>query len=433
MSEGNRSLKRVDVVLIGAGNRGRAVFGAYARRNPERMRVVALAEPREDRRLATAAEHGLPPERVFRDFRALFASRPEALAAIVATGDTEHVEPALAALAAGYHLLLEKPIAPDPVDCLRVTEAAERAGRILQIGHVLRYTAFYAKLHELVSDGRVGRVTMIDLREHVSYWHMAHSYVRGKFRKRALAAPFILAKSCHDLDLLSWLAASPASRVASFGSLGVYREALAPAGAPERCSAACPVQASCAWDAERFYLGPEDRVARHWPWSDLGPDPSRTARKAALEAGDYGRCVFRCDNDVADHQVVAVEFESGLTATLGVHGTASDEVRTARISGSAGELRGVLQQGSIEISRHGSSEREQIQIEASPFGHSGGDQGLLDDFCDVVSRNAPERVRASGRSALESHWMGFAAERARLEGRVIDMTAYRDEMRRAVG
>ncbi len=425
-------MKRIDVVLVGAGNRGRAVFGAYARRHPERMRVVALAEPREDRRLATAAEHGLPAARVFADSRTLFAARPEAHAAIVATGDTEHVEPALAALERGYHLLLEKPIAPDPVDCLRVTEAAERAGRILQIGHVLRYTAFYAKLHELVSAGRVGRVTMIDLREHVSYWHMAHSYVRGKFRKRALAAPFILAKSCHDLDLLSWLAASPASRVASFGSLGVYRAALAPAGAPERCSAACPVQAGCAWDAERFYLGPEDRVARHWPWSDLGPDPSRPARKAALETGDYGRCVFRCDNDVVDHQVVAVEFESGLTATLGVHGTASDEVRTARISGSAGELRGVLQQGRIEISRHGSSEREEIRIEASAFGHSGGDQGLLDDFCEVVAREAPERVRASGRSALESHWMGFAAERARLESRVVDMAAYREEMRRAL-
>jgi len=424
-------MSRIDVVLIGAGNRGRAVFGAYARRHPERMRVVALAEPREDRRRATASELGLAPDAVFADWRALVAARPPAQAAIVATGDTEHVEPALAALAAGYHLLLEKPIAPDAADCLRVTEAAERERRILQIGHVLRYTAFYAKVHELVSGGRVGRVTMIDLREHVAYWHMAHSYVRGKFRKRALAAPFILAKSCHDLDLLAWLAASPSLRLASFGSLGVYRPELAPAGAPERCSAACPVQASCPWDAARFYLGPDDRLARHWPWSDLSPDPSRAAREAALAAGDYGRCVFRCDNDVVDHQVVAVEFESGLTATLGVHGTASEELRTIRVSGSAGELRGVLQTGLIELSRHGSTEREAIRIEDSPFGHSGGDQGLLDHFCEVVAADAPERVNASGRAALESHLMGFAAERARLEGRLIDMASYREEVRRA--
>lgn len=423
----------IGVALIGAGNRGRAVYGAWARRNPGRMRIVALAEPREDRRRATADEHGLAPDRVFADFRELFAARPDAQAAIVATGDTEHVAPALAALESGHHLLLEKPIAPDPADCLRVTEAAGRAGRILQIGHVLRYTAFYAKLHALVSEGRVGRVTMIDLREHVAYWHMAHSYVRGKFRKRALAAPFILAKSCHDLDLLAWLAGSPSARLASFGSLGVYREALAPAGAPERCSAACPVQASCPWDAERFYLGPDARRARHWPFSDLSADPSREARAAALATSDYGRCVFRCDNDVADHQVVAVEFENGLTATLGVHGTASEELRTVRISGSEGELRGVLQHGLIELSRHGSRAREEIRIEASAFGHSGGDEGLLDHFCEAVARDAPDHVLASGQSALESHFMGFAAERARLEQRVIDMPAYRAEIRRAAG
>ncbi len=426
-------MSRVDVVLIGCGNRGRAVFGAYARRHPERMRIVALAEPLEERRNAAAAEHALPAERVFSDWRALLAARPAAHAAIVATGDTEHVGPALGALAAGYHLLLEKPIAPSPEDCLRVTEAAERARRILQIGHVLRYTEFYAKVHALVSSGRVGRVAMIDLREHVSYWHMAHSYVRGKFRNRRLAAPFLLAKSCHDLDLLAWLAASPAARLASFGSLGIYRPELAPAGAPERCSAACPVQASCPWDAARFYLGPEDRIARHWPWSDLSGDPARAAREAALATSDYGRCVFRCDNDVVDHQIVAVEFESGLTATLGVHGTASEELRTVRVSGSVGELRGVLQTGVIELSRHGSTEREEIRIESSPFGHSGGDQGLLDHFCEVVARDAPEQVRASGRVALESHLLGFAAERARQESCVIEMQAYRDGVRRDAG
>ena len=406
----------IDVVLIGAGNRGRAVFGAWALRNPGGCASWRSRSRSRRAGVAVAAEHGLAPDRVFPDWRALVAARPRAHAAIVATGDTEHVEPALAALAAGYHLLLEKPIAPVAADCVRVAEAAERAHRILQIGHVLRYTAFYAKLHELVSSGRVGRVSMIDLREHVAYWHMAHSYVRGKFRNRAIAAPFVLAKSCHDLDLLAWLASSPSLRLASFGSLGLYRPELAPAGAPERCGPACPVQASCPWDAERFYLGPDDRVARHWPWSDLSPDPARAARERALASGPYGRCVFRCDNDVVDHQVVAVEFENGLTATLGVHGTASEELRTVRVSGSAGELRGVLQRGVIELSRHGSTETETIRIEASPFGHSGGDHGLLEHFCEVVAQDAPELVRASGRAALESHLMGFAAERARLEG-----------------
>ena len=421
----------IPVALVGAGNRGRHVYGAYARRNPQRMRIVALAEPDADRRSATAAEHGLQRECVFADWRELFAARNEAQVAVIATGDTEHVEPTLAALSAGLHVLLEKPMALDARDCLRVVEAAERARRILQIGHVLRYMEFYARVQEIAASGRLGALQMLDLREHVSYWHMAHSYVRGKFRNREVAAPFILAKSCHDLDLMAWLAASPSLQVSSFGGLGTYVSERAPENAPERCSARCPVQATCAWDAERFYLSPEESVARHWPWSDLSSDPSREARRRALAVSPYGRCVYRCDNDVMDHQVVSVAFENGLIGTLGVHGCASEERRTVRISGTRGELRGIMQTGLIEVSRHGSPELETIRITASPFGHARGDRGLLDHFCDVVARDALDEVRASGRVALESHLLGFASERARIEGRVVDMTAYRAEVARS--
>lgn len=423
----------ISVALVGAGNRGRYVYGAYALRNPQRMRVVALAEPREERRNATAAEHGLSSERVFADWRELFASQSEAQVAVIATSDTEHVEPALAALAAGQHVLLEKPMALDAADCVRVVEAAERARRILQIGHVLRYMEFYARVQEIAASGQLGVLQMIDLREHVSYWHMAHSYVRGKFRNRELAAPFILAKSCHDLDLMAWIAASPSAQLSSFGALGAYVRERAPAGAPERCSALCPVQATCPWDAERFYLAPDESVARHWPWSDLSVDPSREARSRALAASPYGRCVFRCDNDVMDHQVVSIAFESGLIGTLGVHGCASDERRSVRLSGTQGELRGVLQTGLIEVSRHGSAELETIRVTESPFGHSSGDRALLDHFCDVIARDVPDELRASGRVALESHLLGFAAERARIEGRVVDMAAYRAEAARSAG
>jgi len=284
-------------------------------------------------------------------------------------------------------------------------------------------------VQEIVSSGRLGAVQLIDMREHVSYWHMAHSYVRGKFRNRAIAAPFILAKSCHDLDLLAWFAHSRAAQVSSFGGLGAYVPERAPAGAPERCSEACPAQASCPWDAERFYLGPDDSVARLWPFSDLSPDPSLAARRRALVQSPYGRCVFRCDNDVVDHQVVAIAFESGLVGTLGVHGCASEERRTIRVSGHLGELRGVLHTGLIEVWRHGAPQIETIRLSASP-GHGRGDRGLIEHFCDLVARNAHDEVRASGRVALESHFLGFAAERARLEGRVVDMATYRADVAR---
>jgi predicted dehydrogenase len=420
----------VEAVLVGGGNRGRFTYGAYARLHPERLRIVALAEPVAERRAAVAAEHGLSGDRVVADWRVLLERPALAPVAIVATSDTEHVEPALAAIARGYHVLLEKPIAPEAADCLRVVEAAEKAGCMLQIGHVLRYTQFYEQVHDIAASGRLGEVVAVDMKEHVAHWHLTHSYVRGKFRNRRLAAPIVLAKTCHDLDLLAWIVGKPAARVASFGSLSHFRAEQAPAGAPARCTEGCPVQERCPHDAVRFYLGPDERLARLWPWTDLGLDPSREARRRALETGPYGVCVYRCDNDVPDHQVLAIEFRGGVTATFTLQGLATHERRTIRISGTEGELRGVFQDGVIDVSRHGSLETERHRIEASPAGHSGGDDGLLGHFTEVVASGALGDVRASGRVSLESHLIGFAAEEARLGACVVEMDAFRERLAR---
>jgi predicted dehydrogenase len=418
----------LEAIVLGAGLRGRGTYGGWGRAPPDPRRGVAIAEPDDTRRGLMAKEHGLSEAQAFADWRELLAAPRSAAAAIVATSDTEHVEPALAALAAGYHVLLEKPIAPEATDCIRVVEAAERAGRILQIGHVLRHSRFYAAVHQTIASGRLGDVTTIDMKEHVAHWHMTHSYVRGKFRNRALAAPILLAKSCHDLDLLVWLAGSAPARVASFGRLEHFRVENAPDGAPQRCTDGCPVQAGCIHDAERFYLGPDDALAGHWPWTDVSPDPSREARRRALEDGRYGRCVYRTDNDALDHQVVAVEFESGLTATFTLNGLATQERRTLRISGSLGELRGVLQTGEIEVTRHGAFEVDRIAIDGSEVGHFGGDEGLVSHFVDVVSREAVDDASTSGRTALASHLLGFAAERARETGSVVDLAEFGREV-----
>jgi predicted dehydrogenase len=415
----------LEAVLVGGGNRGRFVFGDYARRRPERLRIVALAEPEAERREAIASEHGLSRYRALADWRDLLALPQLAPVAIIATSDTLHVEPALAALEQGYGVLLEKPIAPDAADCVRLVEAAEKRGRMLQICHVLRFTPFYNRVHEILESGALGDLVAIDMKEHVAHWHMTHSFVRGKFRNREIAAPILLAKSCHDLDLLCWFAGGGAERVASFGSLLHYRPEGAPAGAPGRCTDGCPAQETCIHDAVRFYAGPDEPVARFWPWSDLSADPSRAARTRALETGRYGRCVYRCDNDVPDHQVVAAEFPGGLTATFGLHGHATHETRTIRATGTLGELRGILHEGRIEVTRHGSFEVERYEATTDPIGHYGGDGGLLDHFTEVASRGASSEVRTSGRIALESHLLGFAAEAARASGRVVRMSDFR--------
>ena len=418
----------IDAVLLGAGLRGRMVYGRWAREHADRLRIVAVAEPDDARRAAVAREHGLEPANVARDWRELLSRPRLADAAIVATSDTVHVEPALAAFAAGYHVLLEKPIAPDPADCLRVVEAAEATGRILQIGHVLRYAPFYVRVHELIAAGRIGRVLGIDMQENVAFWHYAHSYVRGKFRNRRIAAPIVLAKTCHDLDLMIWLAGAAPQRVASFGERTLFRPEGAPSrDVPARCTDGCPVQADCPWDAVAFYATADESAARWWPLSDVSSDPSREARRRALETGPYGVCVYRADNDLPDHQVLAVDFANDVAATFTMNGTASDEKRTIHVAGSAGELRGVLHEGWIEVRRHGAAGFERIDVAGSPFDHFGGDPGLIEHFTTAVERGRPDEVRASGRVSLDSHLLGFAAEEARLSGRVVAV----DEIRAA--
>ncbi len=418
----------VQAIVIGAGLRGRHTYGAWARANPDALRITALAEPDPGRRDALAGDLGLAREALSHDWKPLLDGPRRADAVIVATGDTEHVEPALAAIERGYHVLLEKPIAPDPADCIRVVEAAEQAGVILQVGHVLRHSAFYAAARRVVEEGRLGELVTLDLKEHVAHWHMTHSYVRGKFRNRAIAAPILLAKSCHDLDLLVWLAGAGPRRVSSFGSRTHYCAEAAPRGAPDRCTDGCPVQAHCVHDAVRFYVDPPDSLAALWPWADVSADPSREARRRALETGRYGRCVFRTDNDALDHQVAIVELEGGITATFTLHGLATQERRTLRISGSRGELRGVLHEGLLEVSRHGSLELDRMRIEGSELGHFGGDEGLVAHFVRCVERGAGEDTLTSGRIALESHLLGFAAEEARESGRVVDLAEWRSRV-----
>ena len=418
----------IEAVVIGAGLRGRDTYGAYALENPEQLRIVAVAEPSRELREVFAEAHGLPPDRCFQDWQALLARPPLARVAIISTPDYVHAAPAVAAVERGYDVLLEKPIAPEPVDCLRVVRAADATGRLLQIGHCLRYSGFYARVHEIMASGRLGRLMNLSMAEHVGFWHMTHSFVRGKWGNRENAAPMILAKCCHDLDLMAWFVGRPCLRVASFGSLRHFRPEDAPPGAPERCTDGCPVEETCVHYAPRFYL----KEFPGWPWSDVSLATDLESRRRALETGPYGRCVYRSGNDVVDHQVLAFEFEDGVTATFAMHGFAAVPGRTIRASGTLGELRGTFEKGEIEVHMHGELSPEVITIPFAAVGHGGGDQGLIRHFVDVVRRNAAEEVLASGRVALESHLMAFAVERSRLERRPVEMADFRAEVAAAL-
>ncbi len=460
----------IEVILIGAGQRGHEAYGQYILDHPNQFRLVAVAEPNTQRRAATAAAHNIPAERQYASWDTLLGESRGARAAIIATQDQQHTAPTVAALQAGYDVLLEKPMANRRDACVQLVQAAENTGRLLQIGHVLRYTPTIRRMRALLSAGTLGDIVTIEHHEYVSFWHMAHSYVRGNWRHSAETSPMILAKCCHDFDLLQWLLGRECIRLSSFGSLQQFRRERAPAGVPERCTDGCPVGDTCPYNAVNIYLelepllrelasvsAPEFRLLARlaltrpgsaalrvlslliprlrylteyhsWPRSVISPEPGQAALRQALETGPYGRCVYHCDNDVVDNQVVALEFEGGISATLTMQGHSHREGRFMRWQGTRATLFVRLNMFSSELEVHDHRTRKVSRYRnwhRPGDGHGGGDTGLMEAFEQAI-RGENSQHLTTARDALESHLLAFAAEEARLSGKVVDMRAYRE-------
>ncbi|MDL4774923.1 MULTISPECIES: Gfo/Idh/MocA family protein [Thermomonosporaceae] len=413
---------RPAVAVAGAGLRGTA----YARRMREsgRGRVVAVAEPDPGRRARFAAEHGIPPELAFAGWREMAAAGRVADGVVIATQDAEHAEPAIAFAGLGCHLLLEKPMATGEADAVRVLEAVERAGVMLAVCHVLRYTPYTRALRELVRAGRIGAPISVQHLEPVGWWHHAHSYVRGNWRREDESGPMLMTKSCHDVDWLVHVMGEVPARVGSFGRLTHFRPENRPAGAADRCTG-CAVEPDCPYSATRLYLGClGDPEREEWPLGAVTRDRTEDGVLRALREGPYGRCVYACDNDVVDHQVVSMEFPSGATASFTMTAFSPFAQRQTRIFGSAGCVEGDgvrllvrdFVTGEVETIEPGGGR------EAPDGRHAAADDALADAFAEALASGDPSALGSDGRQSLASHRVVWAAERARHAGTVVDLT-----------
>lgn len=412
-------MEPVKLVIIGGGSRGTG-YATYARQHPEQAVVVGVAEPRPFFRQRLIEEHAIPAEHVFTDWRQAAARAPFADAVIIATQDAMHVEPAEAFAAKGYHMLLEKPMAPNAAGCRRIHRAVVDAGIIFAVCHVMRYTAYTQKLKELLAAKAVGDLVCLQHLEPVGYWHQAHSFVRGNWRNEAESSPMLLAKSCHDIDWLRYIMGATCERVSSFGSLKHFRPEEKPAGAASRCLD-CQVEADCPYSAKKIYLGRLEKGQTGWPVDVLTDDLTEAGVTAALLTGPYGRCVYECDNDVVDHQVVNMEFAGGRIASFTM--TAFNEAahRLTRIFGTRGEIRG---DGSIlEHFDFLTDRTERIDTRATDSsilgGHGGGDYGLMQSFVAAVAQQDQGLILSGPDDTLETHLVVFAAEKARRDGLVV--------------
>ena len=458
----------ISAVLIGAGARGRGAYGAWAVRHPERLKVIAVAEPHDARREAFAREHRIDPENQFRSWEELLARERMADACLICTQDQMHTAPALQALQRGYDVLLEKPMATVAKECRELVQVAEGAGRELRICHVARYAQFFSRAKRAILDGRIGDIIHINHAENVAFWHFAHGYVRGNWRKAEDSSPVILAKTCHDFDLIYWMVEEPARQVHSFGELTFFREENAPAGAPARCTDGCPAASSCLFYAPRLYVTADtllritaraknplmrligNTAINHpkiisslscfyrplrrlvdwdmWPATVITDTCTLEEKWDAMCEGPYGRCVFRCDNDVPDHQSVNIVFENGVTATLTMQGHSFLDGRWMRIDGTRGTLMGEFTYAGERLVYydHRTLAEHLLWEQGISFSaHGGGDEGLMDSFVERLQRKRSgqndREPLTSARESLESHLMAFAAEQSRLESRVIPM------------
>lgn len=392
--------------MIGCGNRGADVYARHLA--AQGAQISHLCEPRPARLAEVAARHGVPAGACFADADAFFALGRVADAVVIATPDAEHVGPCLRALELGYDVLLEKPLALAEAELDRLLAAHSASAGQVTVCHVLRATPLFRAVRAVLDSGVLGRLVGIVHAENVAYWHYAHSYVRGNWAQSPPAAPFVLAKGSHDLDLLRWFAGAPPLRVSSEGALHHFRPEDAPVGAAQRC-VACAAP-DCPYDARQIYGA---RDPHSWPVTVL--TAGGVTLREALTDGPYGRCVYHAGNTVPDHQTVTVVFAGGVTAQLTVSAFTHNNTRTLKLCGTHGELRVHMERGELELHDFRTGQAS-VQVVDTAGNHGGGDVALVAAWLRFLRREAP--VPTPLAESLDSHRIAFAAERARLAGTV---------------
>ncbi|TKC10714.1 Gfo/Idh/MocA family oxidoreductase [Pedobacter polaris] len=406
--------KAVTAITLGAGNRGN-VYGGFAAAFPDHLDIIGVAEPVQFRNDKYAKTHKIADENRFKTWEDVFARPKFADAIIITTPDNLHYAPCMKALEMGYDILLEKPIAPTEKECRAILALARKKGRIVAVCHVLRYAPYFVKMRELLAGGAIGEVMSVQHLEPIEHTHMAHSYVRGNWHNSKQTTPIILAKSCHDLDIIKWVIDKPCEEIIAMGDVKWFKLANAPAGSTDRCTDGCKVERECPYSAIKEYV---ERGGRN----SVLDIPADTKDKKAmamerLKTTNYGRCVYRMDNDQPDHYITSIRFKDGITANFSMEAFASYHGRRTRIFGSMGDMVGDMTELVITDFRTGKvTKLKPIAEDVEGYknsGHGGGDWFLAKDFAQAVANQDPKMLTSTIDESIESHLMGFMAEKSR--------------------
>ncbi|MBQ3140639.1 MAG: Gfo/Idh/MocA family oxidoreductase [Clostridia bacterium] len=425
-------MKQLTAIIIGAGGRG-STFSTHMKNMSDKFKVVGVADPVWEKCRFVRDQHGFGDDTCFPDWKDILARPKMADIAVIATGDDLHYGPAMKAIELGYDILLEKPAAFNVKQCTDIANAAREKGVSVLVCHVLRYTPFFKTVRSIIKSGTIGDVVSVALTEAVGLIHFSHSFVRGNWHTEKESAPMVIAKTCHDLDMIQWLIDKPCKKVSSFGSLTHFTSANAPEGAPHRCiDGGCPIGDTCPYNCRNIYIDNtinsiwkdvfKQKVATH-------PDFTDEELVEALKTTDYGLCVYHANNDLVDHQVVDMEFAGGITASLNLNAF-NKGGRHIRVYGTKGELWAYAADTSIHvhvIDREGGKEFEIPVVkteESIAGGHGGGDTGILTDLYDFLTGKGRTESVADIGVSVANHMIGFAAEESRHNSVIVDLDEF---------
>ncbi len=416
--------KKLSVIIIGAGDRGRTYAGIMGM-VPDKFSIVGVAEPIVERRKYVCETYGVPAENAYESWDEILDRPKFADIAVITTLDRLHKAPALKAIELGYDLLLEKPVAPTPEDCAEILNAAKEKGVKIMVCHVLRYTNAFRALKKYIKDGLVGKVVTVNHLESVGYAHQSHSFVRGNWGNSTESSPMLLQKSCHDLDILQWLLDKECKRVQSFGSLSHFTSENAPSDSTEYCHEGCPHYETCLYSSKRIY---QTDIPNFWFKTHITNSVEATpeAVDEAIKTTQYGKCVYKCNNDVVDHQVVNMEFEDEITVSFTMTAFANFG-RQIRIMGTRGELWASLNESEANLFDYASGKVVKLPLNVSDVdesilgGHGGGDSGIVVDLYKYMNGETDSSEVSEIAISCKNHMIVFAAEESRLNGTVVDV------------
>lgn len=407
------------VSIIGVGGRGGYAYGMLLSQLPDKFKIVALCDIKQEKLSYFSEKFGVGKENLFADEDSFFEKKRSDVL-IIATQDRDHIRHATKAFNLGYDILLEKPITSDRKEMNDLLQLQEKTNCKALVCHVLRYAPAFVKVGELINKGAIGRLVSINAIEQVGYFHQAQAYVRGYWRREEDSAPMILAKCTHDLDLIQFYANSACESISSVGDLTYFKEENAPSGSADRC-VNCKYQNTCPYSAKTQYLDNWLKVRTDiHPYTVpcLAPITEEKMRLAISE-GPYGKCVWRCDNDVVDHQLTQMSFKNGVKATLTMMAFTRFGGRRMEFFGTEGQITLDEYRNFIRVGTFGETEYE-IKISDlshTDLVHGGGDFGLINTLYDMLTGKVSTKTSLT--NSAESHLMGIAAEESRKAGGVL--------------